>query len=715
MDLFALTATLGLDASEFVSGIGSAKSLFSGFADTLTQGLQLAGRATWNFMKDVVDTGMEVDKQYAAVQAVLGKEEGTVENMNRLREHGLDVARDSVFTAAEVADAYYYMGLAGWKTEQQLAGLEGVIDLAAASGEDLGRVSDIVTDSITAMGLTAEDVSWYVDLLATTVTNTNTGVSQLGEAFKYVAPVAGSLGVAADDLALSLGLMANAGIKGSQAGTTLRTMFTRLANDTSGARSVLESLGTTVFDSSGQMRDWGEIITEARAGWAGLTEEQQAQYAATIAGQRGMAGFMAIMNATDEDVKSLAQNLADSADAADRMADVRLDSLEGDVVRFNSALDVLKYAIFDDVKGPMRDVVQFGTDALNRITDAINEGGLTAGIEQLGVEIEELGKTFAPMLESIGKALVPVVDSLITNLLPAIEKVGASLATGLLNGFSQGLSGSGSGTSDIIGQVLGMGGGLINSLVGGGGVFSWFFGKAEPPKVDTSKWKDTSGNEIPVEVAAEFDANAIYQSLSAALDSGSQTVEIGEGVIVATSVAQEIANAITSGALDASEDVSATLAGINTGGMESAISAAGVAGGAQAADNIQSAINGRTYSINVNASVGGLPVKENARAMMPGRIFTSPTIFGYAEGAYQVAGDAGPEAVVGVGSLDGMIQGSVNSAMVGVLSRLDAMVEKISNYSPKIVMSNGALVGAISNEMNRKLGSIASWKGGNRA
>lgn len=677
MDLFELTATIGLDASSFASGLQSAAGLMQSFANSVL-----------NFGKDVIQTGMGFDKQMSAVEAVLGKTEGTMENMSRLRAFALDQAHDSIFTAEQTGQAYYYMGMAGWKTEQMLAGLPGVMNLAAASGEDLGRVSDIVTDSITAFGLTANDVSGYVDILAATVTNSNTDVNQLGNAFKYAAPVAGALGVAVDDTALSLGLMANAGIKSSQAGTTMRQIFSRLGNDTNNARKVMEKLGTTVFDDTGKMRDWGDIITEARPAWAKLTDEQKAQYATTIAGQRGMSGFMAIMNATEEDVTKLERALAESSGAAKDMAETKLDNLWGDTVKFNSALDVLKVAIYDDVKGPMREIVQYGTGAIDRIRGAIEEGGLTGGIEQLGVEIEAAGEKFAPMLESLGTALAPLMNSLFTQVLPLAEEAGAKLGAGLMRGISNSLTGPGaSPLMSLLGTVVGAGGTGFSILGTLAGAFRGSGETANPAYAVENI--HINGVDLP--------ASEVQAAIDAATAAGDTTVTIA-GVEMDVAGAQMLV-----------DQVAADLSTVDTSGMVSQIGSAGTSAGSQVASAISSALSAASYSINVAAKVTGLPsgggVEKNARAMNVGRIFDRPTVFGYANNAYQVAGDAGPEAVIGTNSLVHMIAEAVGSGMRAYAASAPAAQ---SAPKPIVLQLNGRTVArAIVDDMDNALGNKA--------
>ena len=688
MDLFSLTATLGLDASSFTSGIGIAKTAFGGLTNLVTSGLATAGRATADFLRDVVDTGMGFDRQMSAVQAVLGREEGTVENMNRLREHGLDVAHDSIFTAEQVAQAYYYMGLAGWKTEQQLAGLQGIVDLAAASGEDLAVVSDIVTDSITAFGLTADDVSKYVDILAATVTNSNTDVAQLGNAFKYAAPVAGALGADVDDVALSLGLMANAGIKASQAGTSMRQMFTRLANNTNNARDTIEKLGVSVFDSEGNMRDWGDIITDSRKAWHGLTQEQQASYAATIAGQRGMSGWLAMMNASEDDVEKLSRAIAEANGSAREMSETRLDNLWGDIEMFNASLDVLKVAIFDDIKGPMRDVVQYGTAALDRITQAVNERGLTGGIEQLGIEIESLGEKFAPMLESLGTSLAPLVSSLFTSVIPSLGgaaiELGSSLGKGILQGIKEELGETV--VSEMIGQVIN-GGGL-------GGVLkvaeNALFGKNKQytgADLGVTPERTSMGRMEASTIAMRAQTNA--EAIQAAIDEarGAATLTINN-VTMSTEQWQAVVDGLTSEPLEFDADVdeeaiSADITTATAGPYNVGLSAdtSGVV------SSIGTALSGRTFGINVHANVTGLPgTQKNARGMGAGYVFNRPTIFGYADGKLQMAGEAGPEAVVGVHSLNAMIQQSVAQAVKGIAS---AAAPARGNPAPMVMTLDG--------------------------
>jgi len=696
MDLFELVASLGIDTGGFTSGLRNALNTALGWLE--------------DFAKDVLDTGMGFDKEMSAVQAVLGKVEGTEQNMIRLREFALDQARDSIFTAEQTAQAYYYMGMAGWKTEEMLSGLPGVMALAAASGEDLGMVSDIVTDSLTAFGWEAGRAAEFADILAQAATNSNTDVKRMGETFKYIAPIAGSLGVSVEDTALAIGLLASQGIKGTMAGTALRNILTRLSTNAGetkkdlGALTILtEKLGVEFWDAAGNMRDFSDIIREARVSWRGLTEEQQVYYAKQIGSQRGMAAWLALMNAAEEDVDQLATAFANAEGAAQGMADVKLDNLWGDIQMFNSSLDVLKVAIYDDVKGPLREVVQYATGALDRIRDAIvGGGGLTAGIHQLAIEITDFGKKYQDEIAELARSFVPILATVIGELAPAFTDAAVNLGGALMEGIIKGL-----GDQSILGLLTGK-----NTTAG---PIADFLGKLIVGRVDTvissfdplginaqaevksisqelpEDWQEQQAqweannpietNVIPLIDPDSEEAKALFSDLSGQVSGGIATgtkdglqtaktesilpsaeelykLYFGEMSDVGTDGGKEMAANVEAKMDDAGYSIKDWLIG--------KVSEAGDPIGTNLANSIQNKLGSQTYSITVNANVVGLPgVQRNASAMSSGRIYRHPSIFGYYDGAYQMAGDAGPEAVIGVNSLSAMIANAVNRGMAG--------------------------------------------------
>lgn len=721
MDLFELSATIGLDTKSFKDGLDLAGQAFGAFADAVV-----------GFSRDVLDTGLGFDKAMGSVQAVLGREEGTVENMNKLRQFAMDQARKSIFTTEEAADAYYYMGMAGWKTEQMLGGLPGIMALAAASGEDLASVSDIVTDSMTAFGWGADRATEYADILAATVTNSNTDVSQLGTAFKYAAPLAGNFGLDVKDIAASLGLMASQGIKGSQAGTTLRSMMQRLAADTNDARGTLESLGVQVFDSNGKMRDWSDIIDDTRTAFAGLSDEQKSNIAYTVAGKTGMSGFLALINAGTDDVKKLTKALEESGGAAQWMADTRLDNLSGDIEYFNSELNVLKTSLYDNVKDPMREVVQEGTEGLRRITDAIQEDGVIGGLKQLSAELRNIkdNETFQEFVKAAGDALgeiVTLLPELGIDIFGAVESLGASFAKGLTTGISENLKDSHPFLAQLVGGIFGPdtsnGRGPLDvpALVKNGKLdvelVPTLASNSIQAAIDEAKANEQTtvtidGIEFDIETPAEQIAKELgYVGLDAGKTMASNlsdevTKAAPDGVgkpirsalsdagrdggadltsNVSDSVTQDapgigdILSAFIGNSGDSAGSTFATLFGGILGSesfgmrndLESVLGDAGSGAGWDIASDIQSALNFANFTVRVVGVVSQVintvrsVFSHNASAMSSGRIYNRPTVFGYYDNAYQVAGDAGPEAVVGVNSLQRMITNAVHSANAG--------------------------------------------------
>lgn len=270
------------------------------------------------------------------VQAISG---ATGEDLEALSEKAQEMGSKTKFSASESAEALQYMAMAGWKTEDMLAGIEGIMNLAAASGEDLATTSDIVTDALTAFGLSADDAGTFADVLAAASANANTNVSMLGESFKYVAPVAGALGYSAEDTAIALGLMANAGIKGSQGGTALRSSLSKLVKPTADAATLMEQYGLSLTNADGSVKSLGDVMDMLRETMGGLTEAEQAQAAATLFGQEAMSGMLAIINASDEDYSKLTDAIYGSQDAAKNMADTMQDNLGGQLTILKSTLE----------------------------------------------------------------------------------------------------------------------------------------------------------------------------------------------------------------------------------------------------------------------------------------------------------------------------------------------------------------------------------------
>lgn len=449
MDVFDLYAKIGVDTNGYENALDKAADKTNGFAGKLKTAFKVgaaaigvATGAVVGFAKSAVDAGMEFDAAMSQVSAVSG---ATGKDFDALRDKAMEMGSKTKFSATESAEAFNYMAMAGWKTGDMLNGIEGIMNLAAASGEDLATTSDIVTDALTAFGLKASDSAHFADVLAVASSNANTNVGMMGETFKYVAPVAGALGYSAEDTALAIGLMANAGIKSSHAGTALRAVITRLSTDAGASSEKLGALGTLTeelgvqfYNADGSARDFGDVLMDTRKAWQGLTAEEQINYASTIAGQEAIAGWNAIMNASEADVQKLTGAIEDADGAAQKMAETMQDNLAGDITIFKSAMEGAQIVISDQLTPSLRDFVQFGTDSVAKLTEAFQSGGLSGAMESLGKIISDgLAMVFEKLpnvVDVAGKLILSLIEGISKNLptlVTAAAQIVETLATGL--------------------------------------------------------------------------------------------------------------------------------------------------------------------------------------------------------------------------------------------------------------------------------------------
>ena len=315
-----------------------------------------------------VKTYAEFEAAMSQVKAISG---ATGEEFTQLTEKAKQMGATTKFTAAQSAEAFNYMAMAGWKASDMMSGIEGIMNLAAASGEDLGTTSDIVTDALTAFNLKASDSTHFADVLAQASANANTNVSKMGQTFQYVAPVAGAMGYSIEDTALAIGLMANAGIKGEKAGTALRSIFTRLSDPPSDAAEAIEKLGLSITNTDGSMRPLNDVMKDLRKSFAGLTQEQKVQMASQLAGQEAMSGLLALVNASEEDYNKLAEAIGNADGASKKMADTMLDNLSGKWTLFKSALDGVKISLGERFKPYLMDALDWMIEKMPDIEDTL--------------------------------------------------------------------------------------------------------------------------------------------------------------------------------------------------------------------------------------------------------------------------------------------------------------------------------------------------------
>ena len=412
-----------IDSSGFQNGINKIGSCASGALKATAAIIGGAATAVVGIGTAAVKAGATFEASMSKVEAISG---ATGTELTALTDKAKEMGAKTKFSAAESADAFSYMAMAGWKTADMLSGIEGIMNLAAASGEDLATTSDIVTDALTAFGMQASDATHFADVLARAASNSNTNVGLMGETFKYVAPVAGALGYSAEDCATAIGLMANSGIKASQAGTALRSIFTRMAKPTKEVQGAMDDLGISLTNSDGSMKSLNEIMVDLRKGFAGLTADQKAQMAATLGGQEAMTGLLAIVNASDDDFASLSGSIANCDGAAAEMAETMNDNLQGQITILKSGLEGLGISLYENMETPMKDVVKEAQTMVQELQEAFNDGGLDSLVEKTG---EVMTQIVAEVVQAAPK-LIETAENLVWSFIQGIvdhsEEIGKS-------------------------------------------------------------------------------------------------------------------------------------------------------------------------------------------------------------------------------------------------------------------------------------------------
>ena len=407
-------ATLRVKLDEWNQGLETAINSLQGYGSRLQGSMDSIGKKLTSAGKNLttkvtlpivgigtaaVKTSMDFE---AAMDKVASLSGAQGENFDRLRDKALEMGAQTMYSATESAEALQYMALAGWNTEEMLVGLEPILKLAGSAGMDLGRASDIVTDGLTAMGLSAKDAAHFADVMAVTMSKSNTDVNQLGEAFKYVAPLAGSLGYSVEDLNLALGIMANASIKSSQGGTSLRRVLLNLSDPTDKVKASMDALGISMFNPDGSAKSLYDLMVELRESMKGLSKEEKALHASTIAGATGLSGLLAIVDASDKDFNNLANAIYNADGAGMKMYDTMTNNLQGSVTELMSALESLMISMGDLLVPLIKEVVsmiQGWVEHLNSLDETQKQQ-----IIQVALVVASIG----PLITIIGKLFTTI-------------------------------------------------------------------------------------------------------------------------------------------------------------------------------------------------------------------------------------------------------------------------------------------------------------------
>lgn len=474
-------------------------------ANLVADGIRVAIGAMKDLAAATIQTGIDFEASMSKVKAISG---ANAEEMELLTEKAKEMGEKTIFSASESAAAFQYMAMAGWKTEDMLNGIEGIMNLAAASGEDLATTSDIVTDALTAFGMETKEAGRLADIMAAASANANTNVSMLGESFKYVAPLAGSMGYSAEDVATALGLMANSGIKASSAGTALRTLLTNLAKPTEQMSEAMETLGVSLTDGEGNMKTLSQIMQDLRKGFSGLktstkdyekglalldqqleagTIEQKdydaaveelakstftaegalkAEAAAMLSGKLGLSGLMAIVNSSDADFQKLTGAIEGSTGAAEEMATVMNDNVGGQITLLKSKVEGIMIKVFDKAK----DSIRGGIDNISAALDSIDWDKVAKAVGDFAKKVLDLfswiirnGDVIIEVLKSIAKIAATIWT------VKKVTQFANAINTGItaVKGFAAAMKAANTAT-----EAVNATSGILSSLVSPGGAIA---------------------------------------------------------------------------------------------------------------------------------------------------------------------------------------------------------------------------------------------------
>ncbi|MBO4456932.1 MAG: phage tail tape measure protein [Butyrivibrio sp.] len=663
-----------------------------------------------------VKTTADFDSSMSKVAAVSG---AAGAEFDKLRSKAREMGSKTKFSATEAADAMNYMAMAGWKTEDMLGGIEGVMNLAAASGEDLATTSDIVTDALTAFGLSADDSGHFADVLAAASSNANTNVSMMGETFKYAAPIAGALGFSVEDTAEAIGLMANAGIKSSQAGTSLRSIMNNLAGDVTFTGAAFGEMHVQTTNADGSMRSLSAILSDCRTAFSKMSESEQAANAEALVGKNAMSGFLAIMNAGEGDINKLSGAIANCDGTSAQMAKTMQDNLSGQLTILKSQLQELAISLGDTMMPVIRKVVehvQSFVDKLNKMDE-----GTKRTIVTIGLVVAALG----PVLIVVGNVIssVGTILTTIPKVISIVKLLSATMSGSAVPALMSGVSALG-GIVAAAGPVIA----IIGAVVAAGVLLyqNW----------DTIKEKAGQLKDFVAQKWAGLKENTA-QLWNGIKDHVSKTVDNLKSMV--SGKLDNIKKAFESNGGGIKGAVAAAWTGIKeyytlgfdtinalTGGKLNGIKQAFQDKLSQAADVVRNAVERIKNCFNFSWSLPKLKLPhfsiDGKFSLDPpkvphisvewyknGGILDGPTIFGMQNGKLLGGGEAGKEAVAPLETLKSYIRDAVADGMRGQDGQIVSLLKVIADKDMRVYLDSGELVGGIAPKMDVALGNIA-WR-----
>ena len=661
-----------------------------------------------------IKTTADFDESMSKVAAVSG---AAGESFDALRDKAREMGAKTKFSASEAADAMNYMAMAGWKTEDMLGGIEGIMNLAAASGEDLATTSDIVTDALTAFGLSAEDSGHFADVLAAASSNANTNVSMMGETFKYAAPIAGALGFSVEDTAEAIGLMANAGIKSSQAGTSLRSIMNNLAGEVKFCGASFGEIQVATTNTDGSMRDLSDILADCRKAFSQMSESEKAANAEALVGKNAMSGFLAIMNAADGDINKLSGAIGNCDGVAGEMAKTMQDNLSGQMQILKSQLQELAISLGDTMMPVIRSLVEH----VQKFVDWLNsmDEGTRRTIVTVGLVVAALG----PVLIVVGKVITAVgtILTVIPKVVSAVKLLSLAFSGGVVPAITAGVASFGSIVAAAAPVIA-----IIAAVVAAGVLLykNWDTIKEKCGQLKehvAQKWSELKENTTQVwnniKDHVSKTTDNLKSMVSQKLSNIKQAFESNGGGIKGTVAALwtgikeyysfgfDTINALTGGKLDGIKQA-----------FQNKMS--------QAADAVHNAIERIKSFFNFSWSLPHIKLPHfsisGSFSLDPpsvphlsvdwyknGGILDGPTIFGMQNGRLLGGGEAGKEAVAPIEVLKTYVADAVAEGMMGQNSQVVSLLKVIADKDTSVYLDSGVLVGGIAPKMDMALGNIA--------
>lgn len=424
-----------LDSSGIEKGLSKLGSITAKGMKAATVAITGTAAALGGVAAAAIKVGSDFESQMSRVKAISG---ATGEEFEQLKAQAMQLGADTSFSASQAAEGMENLAAAGFTTSEIMNAMPGLLNLAAASGEDLASSSDIAASTLRGFGLAASDAAHVADVLAANANRTNSSVADTGEAMKYIAPLARAAGLSLEETAAAIGIMANAGVNGSQAGTSLRGALSRLSKPTKDMSEAMDELGISFYDSNGKMKSLTEQVGMLRQATEGMTDEQKNNYLVTLYGQEALSGMLALINEGEGSLGELTEAYRSCDGEAQKAAETMQDNLSGALEQLSGSAETLWLAFYNSVANNLKNAANTATESINNITDSFNNGGLNEAIQTAGDEFANLAVEAASHAPEMVDTAVDFIEAFASGIasnkgriLGAAGEMAESMASGL--------------------------------------------------------------------------------------------------------------------------------------------------------------------------------------------------------------------------------------------------------------------------------------------